>query len=447
MNTIIRVPGWDSDMLQALASDALSQARDAGATSAEVGVSLSDGLSVTMRMGEVDTLEHYRDRSLAITVYRGQCKGSATTNDFSASAVRDAVAAACSIASFTAEDKYAGLADAELMATEVADLDLYHPWQIDAQQAIELAGQCEAAALQTEGITNSDGATVTRYGAYAVYANSHGFNGGFAGSRHSITCSVIGGRDDAMQRDYWYSSARNPASLETAVDIGHRAAQRTLARLGARKIKTCEAPVLFAPEMARSLLGNFVAAIRGSALYRKSTFLLDHKGKKIFPSFVDIAEQPRLPGALGSAPFDNEGVATFDRQLVADGVLLDYVLDSYSARRLGLRTTANAGGVRNVTIRPGVSDQAALLQSMGSGLLLTEMMGQGINLVTGDYSRGASGFWVENGEIQFPVEEITVAGNLRDMFANLVAIGNDVDTRGNIRTGSLLVDRMTIAGA
>ena len=447
MKTLIEVPDWDSATLQKIAEQVLSQAKTQGATSAEVGVSTGNGLSVTARKGDVDTLEHYQDRSLGITVYRGQRKGSANTTDFSEKAIAELVAAACSMSQYTAEDTYAGLADAELMAKTATDLDLYHPWSLDVKAAIELAIECETAAVQHEGITNSEGASVTRYAGYSLYANTHNFIGGGAGSRHSISCSVIAGNGDNMQRDYWYSSARHPDELEAAEQIGTTAAQRTLARMGARKINTEQLPVLFAPEMARSLLGSFISAIRGGAIYRKSSFLLDYKGKAIFPSFVNIIEQPHLLRGMGSAAFDSEGVATVERDIVSDGVLQEYVLDSYSARRLGLQTTANAGGVRNLFIQPGQQNQTELLKEMQRGLLVTEMMGHGVNMVTGDYSRGATGFWVENGEIQFPVEEVTVAGNLLQMFQNIKAVGNDIDLRGNIRCGSILIEPMTVAGA
>ena len=447
MTALVSSPDWDSAALQQIAEQVLSLAKQQGATSAEVGASMSNGLSVAVRMGEVETLEHYQDRSLAITVYKGARKGSATTTDFSSAAVSELVSAACSIAEFTAEDKYAGLADANLMAQSATDLDLYRAWPISVEDIIELAQHCEAVALQEKGIENSDSASVTRYGGYALYANSHGFIGGYASSRHSIGCTVIAGKGDTMQRDYWYSSARHPEALDPAEQIGKKAAQRAVARLNARKIKTGCYPVLFAPEMARSLLGNFVAAIRGSALYRKTSFLLGHKGKAVFPSFVQIKEEPHLLRALGSAPFDSEGVQTCARNIVCDGILQDYVLDSYSARRLGTQTTGNAGGVHNLEIQAGDDTQSDLLRKMERGLLLTEMMGQGVNLVTGDYSRGATGFWIENGEIQYPVEEITVAGNLSNMFHDVVAVGNDIDTRGTIRSGSILVGEMTVAGS
>lgn len=446
MSQLIRVPDWDVDKLNTLAELALDESKAHGADAAEVELTVSNGLSVTARLGEVETLEHERDRSFAVTVFQGGRKGSASSTDLAEAAVRETVRAACSIARFTAEDPCAGLADADLMAREVPDLDLYHPWDLSPEAAIEKAIACEAAARAQAGIENSEGATVSRSGGYGLYANTHGFTGGFPVSRHSAVCSVIAGRGERMQRDAWYTVARNPEDLEDLEAVGRKAAERALARLDARKLPTARVPVLFAPEMARTLLGHFIGAIRGGALYRKASFLLDHKGKPVFPDFVNIREQPHLPRALGSAPFDNEGVATGERDLVKGGVLVDYVLDSYSARKLGLKTTGNAGGVHNLTIETGEYDRDGLLRMMGRGLLVTEMMGQGVNPVTGDYSRGATGFWVENGQIQYPVQEITVAGNLKQMFQNLRAAGNDVDARSSIRCGSLLIDDMMVAG-
>lgn len=446
MSTLITVPDWDAAKLQHLAELALGEARRQGMSSAETGIGVSNGLSATVRLGEVETLEHCRDQSLAVTVYNGRRKGSASSSDLSEASVRETVQAACSIAKLTAEDECAGLADAELMAAEVPDLQMYHPWDLSPEAAVELAQACEAAALEQPGIENSEGAAVGRYDGYGLYANSHGFVGGYPASRQSLMCSVIAGEGDRMQRDDWYTIARDADQLEAAESVGRRAAERAVSRLDARKLPTGRVPVLFAPEMARTLLGHFIGGIRGSALYRRASFLLDKKGEAVFPEFVRIREQPLLPGALGSAPFDDEGVATRERDVVRDGVLQDYVLDSYSARKLGLRTTANAGGVHNLSIESGDSDRAALLKTMDRGLLVTEMMGQGVNMVTGDYSRGASGYWVENGEIQYPVQEITVAGNLQEMFHNIRAVGNDTDTRGNIRCGSVLVDSMMVAG-
>ncbi len=438
----------DKARLEGLVRDILAEARAQGASEAEAGVSFEAGLSVTVRLGEVETLEYHRDRGLGVTVYFGQRKGSASTSDISSAAIRETVRAACGIARYTAEDPCAGLADAERMAAEIPDLDLYHPWDVSAEQAIELARECEDTARAADPrITNSEGASVSSHRGLRVYSNSNGFIGGYPSTRHSISCTVIGQQGESMQRDYWYSVAREHGGLESPAAIGRRAAERTLRRLGGRKLSTCRVPVLFVPEMARSLLGHFVGAIRGGSLYRKASFLVDHLGKEIFPSHVHIHEQPHLKRALGSAPFDNEGVATQARDVVQAGRLDGYVLDSYSARKLGMQTTGNAGGVHNLTIEPGGLDFEGMLSQMGTGLLVTELMGQGVSIITGDYSRGAAGFWVEDGEIRYPVEEITVAGNLRDMFRQLVAVGNDVDVRGNIRTGSWLIESMTVAGA
>lgn len=438
----------DPQRLTGLVDSLLAEAGKKGASAAEAMVSYSNGLSVTVRLGKVETLESHRSRSLGVTVYFGQRKGSASTSDWSPSAVSDTVRAACDIARHTAADPCAGLADPDRLAREIPDLDLYHPWAIDAEAAIELAHECERSALDLDPrIANSEGGSVGAGSGLSYYGNTHGFGAGYASSRHSLSCSVIARDDAGMQRNYWYSVSRDPTALETAAAVGRRAGERALARLGARRLGTRQAPVLFIPEMARGLLSHFVGAVSGSTLYRKASFLRDRLGETIFPEFVTLREQPHLPGALGSAPFDGEGVATRERELVSDGVLDGYVLDSYSARRLGLETTGNAGGVHNLTASPGPHDFDALLREMGTGLVVTQLMGQGINLLTGDYSRGASGFWVEHGEIRYPVEEITIAGNLREMFRGIAAIGNDIDARGTLRTGSLLIDRMTIAGS
>jgi len=426
---------------------ALATAREQGASQAEAGASLDTGLSLTVRLGDVETLEHQRDRGLGITVYFGQRKGTASTADFSPATIRETVAKACSIARHTAEDDCAGLAAAELMAQTAPDLDLDHPWPLTPEQAIDLALRCETAARGFDPrIHNSEGATVNTHRGWRVYGNSHGILAGYPASSHSLSCSVLAEQNGSMQRDYWYSTARDPAALETPEAVGEQAARRTVARLGARRLTTRRAPVLFAPDMAKSLLGHFLGAIRGGAQYREASFLLGAAGSQVLPDFIQLQERPHLKKAAGSAPFDHEGVATQDRDWVRAGVLSGYVLDSYSARKLGLQTTGNAGGVHNLILVPGPDDQAALCQRMGAGLLVTDLMGQGVNGVTGDYSRGASGFWVENGAPAFPVEEITIAGNLRDMLRGIVAVGNDVDTRGNIRTGSILLEEMTIAG-
>jgi PmbA protein len=433
--------------LEQLVDDLLSEARRQGATAAEAGVSSDAGLSLSVRMGQPETIEHTRDNGLGVTVYFGQRKGSASTSDLSSQAVKETVEAACNFARYTSEDPCSGLADASLMATDLPDLDLYHPWDLAVDDAINLATRCETAAREAdERIFNSEGASLNSHSGLLVYGNSHGFIGGYPSSRHSLSCAVVGRQDDNMQRDYWYTLSRLSGEMESPESVGCMAAQRTLARLGARRLPTQQAPVIFQADVAVGLLRSFIGAIRGSALYRKASFLLDHLDKQIFPEFVQIHEEPKLPRGLASAAYDNEGVATTDRIYIRDGVLQSYVLDSYAARKLGMQTTGNAGGVRNLRINNGSLDRQGLLKEMGRGLLVTELMGQGVNMVTGDYSRGASGFWVENGEIQYPVEEITIAGNMQEMFMGLQAVGSDVETRSSVQTGSWLIDRMTIAG-
>ncbi len=438
---------FDRAQLSQIVDDMINEARRLGASAAEAGVSIEAGLSVNVRLGEVETIEHNRDKGLGITVYFGQRKGSASTSDFSPQAIRESVKAACDIARYTEADEYAGLADKEQMATEIPDLDLYHHWDLSAEQAIEIAQECEQAARSFDKrIINSEGASISSHDGFRVYGNSHGFIGMYPSSRHSLSVAVIGEHDGDMQRDSWYTVAREPQKLLAADEVGKRAAQHTVARLDAKKMTTCQAPVLFDAEVARGLLGHFVRAINGSAQYRKSSFLLDHLGKTVFPSRIRIDERPHLKAALGSAPFDSEGCATCARDLLAGGELQSYVLDSYSARRLGMKSTGNAGGTHNVFINHDDLDKTQLLKKMDRGLFITEVMGQGVNIVTGDYSRGATGFWVEHGEIQYPVEEFTLASCLQDMYMNLVAVGNDVDMRGNLCTGSWLIEEMTVAG-
>jgi PmbA protein len=434
--------------LEVIIERALEEARTRGASQAEAAVSQDTGLSVGVRLGEVETLEHQRDRSMGITVYFGQRKGSASTADFSMDAVRATVAKACSIARFTASDECAGLADAALMAKAPPDLDLSHPWDVSADRAIEIAKSCEAAALGFDSrINNSEGASVGTHRGLHVYGNTHGFIGGFPTTSHTLSCVVLAGSGEDMQRDYWYSSSRDWQELQDAEFIGRESARRTIARLNPRKLSTRRARVLYVPELARGLIGHFVAAIRGSSQYRQSSFLLNAAGEQIFPDYISIAERPHIHKAMGSAPFDDEGVATHDRELVAAGVLTGYILGSYSARKLKLQSTGNAGGAHNLLVTPTLSGGLdALLKTLGSGLLVTELMGQGVNMVTGDYSRGAAGFWVEGGELQFPVAEITIAGNLRAMLKGIAAVGDDVDLRGGTRMGSVLLDEMTIAG-
>jgi len=437
--------------LQALVVLAIEEAKRLGASEVEAAISVDNGLSVTARLGDVETLEYQRDRGMGVTVYRGTRKGSASTGDLTPKAIRESVAKAYSIAGFTAEDECAGLPDPDTLARDVPDLDLFHPWPIEPDAARDLAIACEAAALQLDPrIRNSEGATLSSHQGLRVFGNSIGFLGGFASSLHSLSCVVIAqdksGEHGEMQRDYWYSSVRDWRELEEGVAIGRRAGERALRRLGARKLATTSAPVLFVPELARGLFGHFLGAIRGGSQYRRASFLLDSIGQPIFPSWLNISERPHLLKALGSAPFDSEGVATRDRELIDAGVLTGYVLSTYSARKLGMRTTGNAGGVHNLIVGHGEDDFEALLRRMGRGLVVTELMGQGVNGVTGDYSRGAAGFWVEGGTLAYPVHEVTIAGNLKDMYRQIVAVGADVDLRGGIRTGSVLIEQMTIAG-
>jgi PmbA protein len=433
--------------LKSIVQSLLDAALNQGASAAEAGLSQESGLSVTARLGDVETIEHHRDQGLGVTVYFGQRKGSASSTDLSPESIKETVSAACSIARYTSEDEYAGLPEKELLATEFSDLDLNHPWDLRADEAIALAIECENAARSYHAeISNSEGASVNTHQGIRVMGNTLGFLQGYASTRHSLSCSVLAQRGDSMQRDYWYTVARDANNLESAANVGRKAAERTLRRLQARSLSTRQCPVMYAAEVASGLLGSFIAAISGGNLYRKSSFLLDALDKQVFPEFVRIHEQPYLKGALGSANYDGEGVATQTRDIVSGGILRGYVLSSYSARKLGMRSTGNAGGVHNLTIDPGAYDYQGMLRQLHTGLLVTELMGQGVNMVTGDYSRGAAGFWVENGEIQYPVEEITIAGNLKDMFRNIVAVGNDVDYRGNIRTGSILVERLSIAG-
>ena len=426
---------------------ALEEAGSRGASSSEAAASLSQGLSVNVRKSEIETVEHTHDRNLVVSVYFGQRTGSASTSDYSPAAVKETVLAACNIAKWTEEDRCIGLADPERLAKDVMDLDLYHPWTPSVEEASSIALECEASALGADArIVNSEGASVDAHQGAEVYGNSLGFIGHTQKSRQGMSCSVIAGVGDSMQRDYWYSSARRLGDLDTPVQVGDQAARRTLRRLGARRVPTCKVPVIYEAPVASSLLGHFISAISGGALYRKASFLLDHLDKKIFPEFVRIHEQPLIVGGMGSAAFDGEGVATSARDIVSDGILRGYVLGSYSARRLDMQTTGNAGGVHNLTIDAGDQNLEQMISGIDEGFLVTELIGFGINNVTGDYSRGAAGLWIENGEIAYPVEEVTVAGNLKDIFQNIAAIGNDVDPRRSTRCGSILVEGLTIAG-
>ena len=436
------------DDMAAVARRALDVAREKGASDAEVEVSAAVGQSVTVRRGEVETVEYNRDKGLGITVYFGKRRGNASTSDLSPEAVGRTVEAACAIARHTAEDEAAGLPDEDrLFRGEPPELDLYRPWGLSVEEAIEIAKRTEAAALAVDKrITNSEGATVGSYDSDFILANTRGFLGGFPNSKASLSCGVVAEDAQGMQRDYWFSSERDPNRLESAESVGRSAGLRTVRRLGGRRIPTTEAPVLFEAGVAGSLVGHFVTAASGSSLYRRSSFLLDRLGTAVFAPNVEILEDPFLPGGMASGYFDAEGVATRKRRVVEGGMLNGWFLSSYSARKLGLETTGNAGGNHNLLVKPGTRDLAGLAALMGRGLLVTEMMGQGVNPVTGDYSRGAAGFWVEGGEILFPVEEVTVAGNLLEMFRGIVEVGGDVLVRGSKQTGSILIERMTIAG-
>lgn len=443
---------YSVEQLQEMSARVLRLAKAAGASAAETDISLGIGQNVSVRMGETETIEYNRDKGASVTVYFGQRRGHASTSDLSDQALADTVAAACNIARYTAQDPFCGLADAELMATEFPDLDLYHAWDISVEEAIELAKRCEAAARAVDTrISNSEGASVSSSESLSVYANSHGFCAGYPTSRHGISASVIAEQGNSMQRDYWYTTARAPADLETPEHVGRLAGQRTVRRLGCRKLKTAQVPVLFEAPLAGGLISSLISAVSGGNLYRKSSFLLDSLGKPVIASIVDIEEQPHLPKGLASSAFDAEGVATRPRMLVEQGVLQGYLLSSYSARKLGMTSTGNAGGNHNLLVRHagGAGQQQSfeqLLQTMGTGLLVTELLGHGLNMVTGDYSRGAAGFWVENGVIAYPVEEITIAGNMKDMLMQIVALGSDVLVQSSRQVGSVLIERMTVAG-
>ena len=434
--------------LERVAGDVIAVAMAGGATAAETDVSQAVGLSVTVRKDIVETIAYNRDKGIGVTVYVGQCRGHASSADFSADAIRATVGKALAIARHTAQDPCAGLADPDRLARDIPDLDLYHPWDLTVEDAIELGRATEAAALAVDPrLTNTEGATVSRGEAEFVYANSLGFLGGYRNSRHHIDCAVIGEDKGGMQRDFWYTAARSREDLQAPAVVGRIAGERTARRLNARRLGTLECPVLFEAPEAADLIGAFVSAVSGGSLYRRSSFLLDSLGKQVFAPQVSIREEPHLPRERGSAPFDNEGVATAPRDVVRNGVVEGYFLGSYSARKLGLVTTGNAGGNHNLVVAHGGEDLPALMRRMGRGLLVTEQLGHGVNPVTGDFSRGAAGFWIEGGEIAYPVEEITIAGNLAAMYRDIVAIGGDVDRRGSRHVGSILVGRMTVAGS
>lgn len=435
-----------------LVTQALQHAKSLGASDAAAEISEGRGLAVSVRKGQVETVEQTRDRSLDVTVFAGQRRGSASTSDFSAKALRDTVEAAWHIARYTAEDPAAGLPDADQLAIGVKNnLQLHHPWAISVEEATALAVEAERAALATDKrITNTEGAGVDTHEGHFVLGNTRGFLDGFAYSRHGLSVSPIAGRGQSMQRDYWYTSDRRPERLADPAAVGRYAAERALARLSARRIPTGHFPVLFEAPLALGLLGALTHATSGGALYRQTSFLLDSLGRQIFPSHISVKEDPHIKGAMGSSPFDEEGVKTHARDVISAGVLQGYFLSSYTARKLGMVTTGNAGGSHNLVMRSSQTrrkdDFEAMLRKMDTGLLVTELIGQGVNYVTGDYSRGAFGYWVQNGQIQHAVEEITIAGNLKDMFAQIVAVGADTITRGSKTTGSILIERMSIAG-
>lgn len=436
------------ESLSAQVAQALERAQRLGATEADASASFGSGLTVTVRMREVETLEYHRDQGLSITVYMGKRKGSASTSDLSAAALEETVAKACALARFAAEDPSAGLPDAQRLAQAPPDLDLWHPWPLEPPGAIELATECEAAALEADRrITNSEGATVTSHSGCRVLGNTLGFLHGYRSSQHSVSCAVLASDGHGMERDFDYTVARHPDELASAVSVGRESAARALRRLGATKVRTATVPVLFPARLARGLFGHLVGAVSGGSLYRGASFLADSLDRSVFADCVSIAERPHIRRGLGSAPFDDEGVATADRMLVEAGTLRGYVLGSYYARKLGMASTGNAGGVHNLVVESTGESYADLLAGMERGFVVTELMGQGVNLVTGDYSRGAAGFWVERGALAHPVSEVTVAGNLAEMYRRIAAIGSDVDVRGGIRTGSVLVEAMTVAGS
>ena len=438
---------YTRDQLISLSQTVIEHAMKSGATAADTEISEGIGQNVSVRQGEIETIEYNKDKGAGVTVYVGQRRGHASTSDLSEAALKSAVEKALTIARYTAEDEAAGLPDADKLAQNVPDLDLYHPWALTVEEAAARAQACEAAALAVDKrLTNSEGAGVSTHTSQFIFANSLGFCNGYAGSRHGISVAVIGEDKGGMQRDYWYSSARNGNDLDAPEIVGRTAGERTVRRLNGRKLDTRTCPVVFEAQIATGLIGNYVAAVSGGSLYRKSSFLLDSLGKTVFAPHISIREMPLVPGGLGSAPFDSEGVACLERDVVKNGVVEGYFLSTYSAKKLGMTTTGNAGGSHNLIVSHGDLDLPGLLREMGTGLFVTELLGHGANMVTGDYSRGAAGFWVENGEIQYPVEEITIAGNLAEMFKGIVAIGKDVERRGSKQVGSILIDRMTLAG-
>lgn len=435
------------ELLLHISEDCLKKIKQLGMDQADVSLNQEFGFSVTAREKEVETVEHHQAKGLVVTVYKDQRAGSASSSDLSSQSIHDTINKACTIARYSGQDPFSGLAESALLAYHYPDLELWHPWHLTPSEAIQMAIECEQIALEQDSrITHSEGVTISSYDAFHLYANSHGFSGHYPTSHHQLSCQLVAEEKGQMQREGEYSSARKPNMLEDLGLIAKQAAQKTINRLGAKKIKTQHCPVLFHAPVAKGLVITFIRAISGRSLYTKSSFLLDSLNKTLFPDFIHIYQQPHLLGGMGSAPFDNEGVKTHDIDFVRDGKLLSYVLGSYSARKLGMQTTGNAGGVYNLAISSGDLKLDKLFSQMQTGLFVTELMGQGINLMTGDYSRGAAGYWIENGEIQYPVEEITIAGNLKEMFNTILAVGNDVDIRGNIHTGSILIDKMMIAG-
>jgi PmbA protein len=447
MQNINRGQLKSTEELSVVMQDVIARARAKGATDVSVAVNHDNGFSIDARMGEVETVAFSEDNSVSVIVYKGSRKGGASSTDISPEALDAMVSAALDIADVSAEDPCFGLPDRDLMKPDYLELDLCHPWSITPTEAIELAVNCEKYALgMDKRIGNSDGVNFSTYTFSHGYANSYGFSGVVNSSRHSVSCSLIAKEGEAMQRDYDYTTARHPKDLLDIESLARSAVARAVNRLGAKKIKTQKVPVLFSSRLSSGLFSSFISAISGSNLYRKNSFLLDSIGQTLFPSAIRIYEQPHLLGALGSSPFDEEGILTRPNVLVDAGQLCQYVLSSYSARKMGLKTTANSGGVFNLTVDPTAGDLADLLKTMGTGLLVTELMGQGVNILTGDYSRGASGFWVEDGEIQYPVEEITIAGHLRDMFKGIAAVGTDINPNSATRCGSVLIEQMMVAG-
>jgi PmbA protein len=440
-------PAFSAQHALDIIQQTLALARTVGATAAEAAYGQSAGLSVTVRMGELETLQHQRDKSLQVTLYLGRRKGSASTTDLSSDAMRKTVEAAHAIARHGGEDPCAGLVEPEQLASEVRELDLHHPWELSPEEAVDITRRCELAARDFDKrITNSDGASVRTSSGVHAYGNSNGFCGAWCASAQRLSCAVIASDGSGMQQDYDHSVARRRQDLRAAEDVGRRAAARAVRRLGARKIDTTSVPVIFEARIATSLFGHFAAAISGGSLYRRSSFLVDHLERAVFPSWLQIREEPFLPRELGSRPFDDDGVAPQPRHIVENGILKSYLLGGYSARKLGMKSTGNASGITNWRLSHGDDDLNDLLRRLQRGLLVTELMGFGVNGVTGDYSRGASGYWVDNGEIQYPVEEVTIASNLKDMYKGIVAIGGDLEMNAAVRTGSVLIDRMTIAG-